>query len=58
VEIGAGSYIGIGAVISDHVKIGAGCVVTAGAVVIADVPDRTQVGGVPARALRTRGGDV
>jgi sugar O-acyltransferase (sialic acid O-acetyltransferase NeuD family) len=53
VEIGAGSYIGIGAVVSDHVKIGAGCVVTAGAVVIADVPDRTQVGGVPARALRT-----
>ncbi|HKA61430.1 MAG TPA: NeuD/PglB/VioB family sugar acetyltransferase [Methylomirabilota bacterium] len=53
VEIGAGCYIGIGAVISDHVKVGAGCVVTAGAVVVADVPDWTQVGGIPARALRT-----
>jgi acetyltransferase EpsM len=53
VEIGAGTYIGIGAVISDHIKIGAGCMVTAGAVVVKDVPDHTQVAGVPARAIRT-----
>ena len=58
VEIGAATYIGIGAVVSDHVKIGAGCVVTAGAVVIGDVPDHTQVGGMPARALRTRAGEA
>lgn len=53
VEIGAGTYIGMGGVISDHVKVGAQCMVMAGAVVVKDVPDHSQMGGVPARVIKT-----
>jgi sugar O-acyltransferase (sialic acid O-acetyltransferase NeuD family) len=51
-SIGEGAYIGMGAVILDRVRIGAGAVVAAGAVVTKDVPERTQVMGVPARAVK------
>jgi acetyltransferase-like isoleucine patch superfamily enzyme len=45
-------WIGAGAIIMDGVQIGRGSVVAAGAVVTADVPPHTVVGGVPARILR------
>ncbi len=45
-------WIGAGAVITDGVQIGRGSVVAAGAVVTADVPAHTVVGGVPARVLK------
>jgi acetyltransferase-like isoleucine patch superfamily enzyme len=46
------AWIGAGAIITDGVRIGKGAVVAAGAVVTADVPPHTVVGGVPARILR------
>lgn len=45
-------WIGSNAVITDGVRVGKGAVVAAGAVVTADVPPHTLVGGVPARVLR------
>lgn len=45
-------WIGAGAVICDGVCVGQGAVVAAGAVVTADVPPHTVVGGVPARVIR------
>lgn len=48
-------YIGAGAIVTDGVRIGRGAVVGAGAVVTADVPAHTVVGGVPARVLRRVG---
>jgi len=48
-------WIGANAVITDGVRVGRGAVVAAGAVVTADVPPHTVVGGVPARVLRAVG---
>lgn len=48
-------WIGSGAVITDGVRLGRGAVIAAGAVVTADVPPHTVVGGVPARELRKVG---
>lgn len=48
-------WIGAGAIVTDGVRIGRGAVVAAGAVVTADVPARTVVGGVPARVLKVIG---
>ncbi len=45
-------WIGAGAIITDGVRIGCHAVIAAGAVVTADVPPYTVVGGVPARALK------
>jgi len=45
-------WIGTGAKILPGVTVGRGAVVAAGAVVTADVPPMTLVGGVPARILR------
>lgn len=50
-------WIGSGAVITDGVRIGKGAVVAAGAVVTQDVPPHTVVGGVPAKVLRSIGGN-
>ncbi len=46
-------WIGAGAIITDGVTVGRGAVVAAGAVVTANVPPHTVVGGVPARVLKT-----
>jgi len=51
VRVGAGSWIGIGAVVREGVRIGSDVMVGAGATVINDIPDNTRVAGVPARAL-------
>lgn len=52
VRIGAGTWLGTGAVILPGAKIGRNVVVAAGAVVRGTVPDYAVVGGVPARVLR------
>lgn len=52
VRIGAGSWIGTGAVILPGSTIGEHVVVAANAVVRGDVPDRCVVAGVPARVVR------
>jgi acetyltransferase-like isoleucine patch superfamily enzyme len=53
VTVGDGSFVGIGATLSDGVHVGSGCLIGAGAVVIRDVPDGAVVAGVPAHQLRT-----
>jgi carbonic anhydrase/acetyltransferase-like protein (isoleucine patch superfamily) len=58
VSIGAGSWIGAGAIILPGARIGRNVVVAAGSVVRGTVPDRCVVAGVPARIVRehTRAG--
>lgn len=48
-----GIAIGAGAIITDAVRIGRGAGGDDGAVVTADVPPRTVVGGTPARVIKT-----
>jgi acetyltransferase-like isoleucine patch superfamily enzyme len=55
VEIGAGSDIGIGAILLPGVRIGSGVQIGAGAVVTGEIPPDTVAAGVPARVLRRRG---
>jgi sugar O-acyltransferase (sialic acid O-acetyltransferase NeuD family) len=43
--------IGMSAAVIDHVRVGQGAVVAAGAVVVRDVPAQTRVQGVPARVF-------
>ena len=50
--VGNGCWLGAKSIILGGVKIGDGCVVAAGAVVIHDVPPNTLVAGVPARVKR------
>src|SRR2546425_1318660 len=57
ITIGDDVWIGTGARILDGVTIGRGAIVASGAVVTRDVPDGVVVGGVPAKLLRTRGGN-
>jgi maltose O-acetyltransferase len=52
IEIGDGVWIASRVVILPGVRIGAGSVVAAGAVVNRDVPPNVMVGGVPARTVR------
>lgn len=52
VRIGAGTWVGHGAIILPGTSIGRNVVVAAGSVVRGDVPDHAVVGGVPARVLR------
>jgi UDP-2-acetamido-3-amino-2,3-dideoxy-glucuronate N-acetyltransferase len=52
-QVGHGASIGSGAVILPGITIGRAAVIGAGAIVTQDVPERTVVAGVPARAVRT-----
>ena len=52
-RIGERAYVGMGSVIVDGVSVGHGAVVGAGSVVLRDVPERTQVLGVPARPIKS-----
>jgi serine acetyltransferase len=52
VRIGAGSWLGTGAVILPGSDIGRNVVVAAGAVVRGEIPDRCVVAGIPARVIR------
>lgn len=51
-HIERGCLIGIGAIVLDGVRIGAGSIVGAGSVVTKDVPPRSLVVGVPAKPMR------
>jgi carbonic anhydrase/acetyltransferase-like protein (isoleucine patch superfamily) len=51
-EIGDRCLIGMGAILLEGVKIGAGSIVGAGAVVTKDVPMNVVVAGVPAKIIR------
>ncbi len=53
ITIGDGAWIGARATILPGVRIGAGAVVAAGALVTSDVPEDGLVAGVPARFIRT-----
>ena len=55
--IGEGGYIGAGATVLDGVKIGAGSIVAAGALIRRDVPQHSLVAGVPGRLVRTLDGN-
>jgi acetyltransferase-like isoleucine patch superfamily enzyme len=52
VTIGAGSWLGTGAIVLPGARIGRNVVVAAGSVVRGEVPDRCVVAGVPARIVR------
>lgn len=52
-SIGDGAFVGLGARVRDHVDVGPDAIVGMGAVVVADVPGRSMVIGVPARVTRT-----
>jgi maltose O-acetyltransferase len=55
VVIEQGAWIGARAVLLPGITVGSGAIVAAGAVVAADVPPDTLVGGVPARFIRALG---
>lgn len=51
-HIESGCLIGIGAIVLNGVRVGAGSIIGAGCVVTKDVPPRSLMVGVPAKALR------
>ncbi|MBK8743875.1 MAG: acyltransferase [Propionivibrio sp.] len=53
VEIGDGTWIGIGVSILPNVAIGRNCVIGANSVVTRDVPDFCVVAGNPAKVIRS-----
>lgn len=52
VTVERGAFIGLGACVKEKLRIGAGAIVGAGAVVLRDVPAQTVVYGVPAKIAR------
>jgi acetyltransferase-like isoleucine patch superfamily enzyme len=57
VTIGAGSWLGAGAIVLPGATIGRNVVIAAGSVVRGEVPDRCVVAGVPAKIVREYSGD-
>jgi carbonic anhydrase/acetyltransferase-like protein (isoleucine patch superfamily) len=57
VSIGAGSWLGAGAIVLPGARIGRNVVIAAGSVVRGEVPDRCVVAGVPAKVVREHTGD-
>jgi acetyltransferase-like isoleucine patch superfamily enzyme len=55
-SIGAGSWLGAGAIVLPGARIGRNVVIAAGSVVRGEVPDRCVVAGVPARIVREHTG--
>lgn len=53
VEIGGDCWIGGSAVVLPGVKIGSGCVIAAGAVVVKDIPPNSLAAGNPAQVKRS-----
>lgn len=53
VEIGDGTFLGVGCVVLPNVRIGVGCVIGANSVVTRDIPDYSVAAGAPARVLRS-----
>jgi sugar O-acyltransferase (sialic acid O-acetyltransferase NeuD family) len=51
--LGPAAYVGMGAVVIDHRRVGAHAVLGAGAVVVDDVPEHVLVFGAPARIIKT-----
>ncbi|MCU0547763.1 MAG: gamma carbonic anhydrase family protein [Leptolyngbya sp. Prado105] len=51
-QIERGCLIGIGAIVLDGVRVGAGSIIGAGSVVTKDVPPRSLVVGVPGKPIR------
>jgi acetyltransferase-like isoleucine patch superfamily enzyme len=56
VSVGAGSWLGAGAIILPGTTIGRNVVVAAGSVVRGEVPDRCVVAGIPAKVVREHTG--
>jgi len=54
VDIGDDCWIGANATIVDGVSVGSHSIVAAGAVVTRSFPERSVIGGVPARLLKIR----
>jgi acetyltransferase-like isoleucine patch superfamily enzyme len=52
VQVGNGSFVGMGATVRQSIRIGHDSVIGAGAVVVNDVPDAVVVLGVPARVVK------
>jgi acetyltransferase-like isoleucine patch superfamily enzyme len=53
VEIGDGTFVGMGTVILPNVRIGKKCYIGANSVVISDIPDCSMAVGTPAKVIRT-----
>ncbi len=53
VNIGTGTFFGIGAVAMSGVRVGAWSIVGAGAAVVCDLPDRIVAVGCPARIIKS-----
>ncbi|WP_010276831.1 acetyltransferase [Paenibacillus senegalensis] len=51
VQVGVGSWLGIGSAVSNNVTIASGCIIGAGAVVIKDIHEAGTYVGVPARRI-------
>jgi UDP-3-O-[3-hydroxymyristoyl] glucosamine N-acyltransferase len=54
VTVGDRTMIGINAAVRERLTVGKDAVVTAGAVVVTDVPDLVVIGGVSGRSMRGR----
>lgn len=55
VHIGRATQVAIGATVINQIRIGAGSLIGAGAVVVRDIPDAVVAHGVPARIVRPNG---